>query len=195
MTFWLWNSTRKRFIIKLWLVKTKNAREHELSVDFTDSWWDKALYTIRPAIPCARLQLIHFKVLYRAHFNKSRLSEILTYSESEFNIWHILILWKSSEQSSISLWLKDVMFFLKKLDTYRILGWTVFNVRPYITPPSQPSRHVLHSPVAPNQRVCVLFDLAYFTLTTCTTHYSTHPYIHLHRWHWFLHPIYFFSFL
>ena len=33
-------------------------------------------HCIRSTTPCARLQLIQFKVLYRTHFSKSRLSEI-----------------------------------------------------------------------------------------------------------------------
>ena len=58
------------------VVKTKNAWEHELSTNLTDQFWNKAGHCIRLTTPCARLQLRQFNVLRRAHFSKSKLSEI-----------------------------------------------------------------------------------------------------------------------
>ena len=58
------------------ITKTKIAWERELGVVFPDQWWDKAVHKIRSSAPCARLELIQFKVLFRVHYSKSRLSEI-----------------------------------------------------------------------------------------------------------------------
>lgn len=69
MTFWPIISIRNHsypwYMSNSWLlmVKTRVAWEQKLGVDFTDQWWDKAVYTIRPSTPCARLELIQFKVL------------------------------------------------------------------------------------------------------------------------------------
>ncbi len=56
--------------------KSRAGWERELGLNFTDVLWDKAVLSIRSATPCARLELIQFKVLHRAHLSKSRLSEI-----------------------------------------------------------------------------------------------------------------------
>lgn len=58
------------------IVKIKSAWKHELGTSLTNQWWDKFVHSISSITPCARLQLIQFKVLHRVHFSKSRLSEI-----------------------------------------------------------------------------------------------------------------------
>ena len=62
-------------------VKLKCTWEGELGIQMHEETWEQAIQRIRSTTSCARLGLIQFKVLYRAHFSKSRLSEL--YSEVE----------------------------------------------------------------------------------------------------------------
>lgn len=61
-------------------IKRKNAWELELGINLSEDVWKDATDRIRSTTSCARLGLIQFKVIYRVHFSKSRLSEI--YPES-----------------------------------------------------------------------------------------------------------------
>uniref|UniRef100_A0A669BRS1 Reverse transcriptase domain-containing protein n=1 Tax=Oreochromis niloticus TaxID=8128 RepID=A0A669BRS1_ORENI len=56
--------------------KIRIAWERELGVELFESWWDKVNLIMRSSTPCARLQLIQFKVINRVHFSKSRISKI-----------------------------------------------------------------------------------------------------------------------
>lgn len=56
--------------------KVKAAWEQELGLNLDDNWWAMALDKIHKSSTCARLTLIQFKVLYRVHFSKARLSRI-----------------------------------------------------------------------------------------------------------------------
>lgn len=58
------------------ITKVKAAWEGELGLELHDTWWDVALNKIHSSSTCARLTLIQFKVLYRVHFSKARLSQI-----------------------------------------------------------------------------------------------------------------------
>lgn len=48
-------------------VKAQVSWSQELGLDLTDELWDKAVRAVRSSTPCARLGLIQFKVLHRAH--------------------------------------------------------------------------------------------------------------------------------
>lgn len=55
--------------------KSKTAWEGELGLSSSDFWWNRASHSGRTCTPCARLQLIQFKVLHRIHRSKSQLSK------------------------------------------------------------------------------------------------------------------------
>ena len=57
-------------------VKVKCTWEGELGLQIQEESWEQAVERIRSTSSCARLGLIQFKVVYRAHFSKSRLSEL-----------------------------------------------------------------------------------------------------------------------
>ena len=56
--------------------RIREAWEAELGQTFDDSWWDAALSTFHTSSTCARLTLIQFKVLFRIHYSKAKLSRI-----------------------------------------------------------------------------------------------------------------------
>lgn len=56
--------------------KAKTVWEQELGLHLGDDWWDTALKKIYTTSACARLTLIQFKVLFRVHYSKTRLSQI-----------------------------------------------------------------------------------------------------------------------
>lgn len=64
--------------------RARKAWEQELGMVFTDEWWDRAVNVVRCSIPCARLQLIQFKVLHRVHRSRSQLSRF--YPDSVRNV-------------------------------------------------------------------------------------------------------------
>ena len=43
---------------------------------FGEDWWESALKVIHKTSICARLTLIHFKVVFRCHNSKTRLAQI-----------------------------------------------------------------------------------------------------------------------
>uniref|UniRef100_A0AAR2KLP1 Reverse transcriptase domain-containing protein n=1 Tax=Pygocentrus nattereri TaxID=42514 RepID=A0AAR2KLP1_PYGNA len=57
-------------------LKLKGKWEEELGIQMEEGIWEQAVDGIRSTTSCARLGLIQFKVLYRAHFSKSRLSKL-----------------------------------------------------------------------------------------------------------------------
>lgn len=56
--------------------KIKLAWEEEIGVKLSDEYWAGAMERISSTTSCARLGLIHFKVLYRLHYSKAKLAEI-----------------------------------------------------------------------------------------------------------------------
>lgn len=58
------------------LSKIKNSWEGELMVELSDRHWEDALQRINSSSSCARLGLIQFKVVHRAHFSRARLADI-----------------------------------------------------------------------------------------------------------------------
>ena len=58
------------------VTKVKAAWEQELGLHLGDDWWDTALKKIYTSSACAHLTLIQFKVLFRVHYSKTRLSQI-----------------------------------------------------------------------------------------------------------------------
>ena len=58
------------------VTKIKAAWERELGLNLRDDWWNTALRKIYTSSVCARLTLIQFKVFFRVHFSKFRLSQI-----------------------------------------------------------------------------------------------------------------------
>lgn len=56
--------------------KLKCTWEEELGMQIQEESWEQAIERIRSTTSCARLGLIQFKVLYREHFSKSRLSKL-----------------------------------------------------------------------------------------------------------------------
>lgn len=66
-------------IISFNKVTLETIRAHwaeELGMELSDDTWDGALGRVNGTTSCARLGLIQFKVLHRAHYSKARLSKI-----------------------------------------------------------------------------------------------------------------------
>uniref|UniRef100_A0A3Q3ENM7 Reverse transcriptase domain-containing protein n=1 Tax=Kryptolebias marmoratus TaxID=37003 RepID=A0A3Q3ENM7_KRYMA len=86
--FLSWDPLQRSFISKVYteillsdsspIVKVKRAWELELGLHFHEDWWEIALKKIHTSSICARLSLIQFKVLFRVHLSKTRLSQILS---------------------------------------------------------------------------------------------------------------------
>ena len=68
--------------------KIKMSWEQELGIIISEDQWQKAIATVRSSTPSARLQLIQFKVLYRVHYSKSRLSKIYPQIKDECERCH-----------------------------------------------------------------------------------------------------------
>ena len=62
--------------------------ERELGIQIHEESWEQAIERIRSTTSCARLGLIQFKILYRAHFSKSRLSELYPEVEDKCDKCH-----------------------------------------------------------------------------------------------------------
>lgn len=56
--------------------KIKANWESELQTNLSDHFWGKALEAVNSSSSCARLSLIQFKVLHRAHYCKAKLAKI-----------------------------------------------------------------------------------------------------------------------
>lgn len=56
--------------------KLKCLWQEELGIQIRDELWEQAIEKIQSTTSCARLGLIQFKVLYRVHYSKSRLSKL-----------------------------------------------------------------------------------------------------------------------
>ena len=63
--------------------KIKNGWEGKLMVELSDRHWEDALQRMNSSSSCARLGLIQFKVVHRAHFSKARLAD--TYPGADRN--------------------------------------------------------------------------------------------------------------
>ena len=57
------------------LARIRSSWEDELGVDLGE-YWEGALMRVNSSSSCARLALIQFKVLHRAHYSKAKLAEI-----------------------------------------------------------------------------------------------------------------------
>ena len=57
------------------LARIRSSWEVELGVDLGE-YWEGALMRVNSSSSCARLALIQFKVLHRAHYSKAKLAEI-----------------------------------------------------------------------------------------------------------------------
>lgn len=105
------------------VIKIKNAWERELGKQLSEEVWEHATDRIRSTTSCARLGLIQFKVLYRVHFSKSRLSEL--YPEVED---------KCDKCRSSPCHLSHMFFFCPDLNGfwtgYFTIMSTVLNLRP-----------------------------------------------------------------
>lgn len=69
-------------------VKLKCAWEEELGMQIHEESWEQAIERVRTSTSCARLGLIQFKVIHRAHFSKSRLSELYPEVENKCDKCH-----------------------------------------------------------------------------------------------------------
>lgn len=58
------------------LVKIRGDWVDELGEDIDDDMWNNALQRVNDSSSCAKLSVIQFKVVHRAHFSKARLSKI-----------------------------------------------------------------------------------------------------------------------
>ncbi len=56
--------------------KIKANWESDLQIKFSDRFWGEALEAVNSSSSCARLSLIQFKVLHRAHYSKAKLAKI-----------------------------------------------------------------------------------------------------------------------
>lgn len=119
-------------------VKFKHAWEGELGIQIHDESWELAIGRIRSTTSCAHLGLIQFKVVYRAHFSKSRLSEL--YSEvddkcdkchcSPCHLSHVFFLCTNLEgfwvgyftiMSTVTMSQKDIIAFTSLLARHLLL--------------------------------------------------------------------------
>lgn len=69
-------------------IRTKESWEHEMGMTLDNDWWDCALNTIHKTSISARLTLVQFKVIFRYHYSKTKLSKIflgLTNNWDRFN--------------------------------------------------------------------------------------------------------------
>lgn len=56
--------------------KVKAKWESELQISISDEFWKRALKAINSSFSCARLSLIQFKVYFRLHYSKDKLSKL-----------------------------------------------------------------------------------------------------------------------
>lgn len=64
------------------LVRIRAAWMDELGQDVEDDIWNCILQRVNDSTSCAKLNIIQFKVLHRAHFSKARLVKIYPYSDA-----------------------------------------------------------------------------------------------------------------
>ncbi len=69
-------------------VRLKCTWERELGIQIHEESWEQAIERIQSTTSCAHLGLIQLKVLYRAHFSKSRLSELYPEAEDKCDKCH-----------------------------------------------------------------------------------------------------------